>query len=75
MTNGAATSAGAPFLLHRWLKTAENNGGSGAIQVLRLSVEKRSFKDEATTECLVVFSHVVTLKHGVDQSRFEQVMK
>ncbi len=75
MTNGAATSAGAPFLLHSWLKTAENNGGSGAIQVLRLSIEKCSFKDEIIAECLVVFSHVVTLKHGVDQSRFQQALK
>ncbi len=47
---------------------AENNRGEGAFQVLQQPVENGcSKKDETLAECLVVSSHVPTLKYEVKQ--------
>ncbi len=46
---------------------AENNRGLGAFQVPRQSVKKVVSEGETISECLVVSSHVLTLKHEVEQ--------
>ncbi len=51
----------------------KNKRGEVAIQVLQHSVKKKFvLKDETTAKCLVVSSHVPTLKHEVEQQLLTQ---